>query len=92
MQSSLASMSFLRVSRSQTALLEGGAPNDLTWLACQTCWKCGKTGHLHQKCAAMQEERDAYREKNAMEWEKGTANAAMDETEDKVMVTECQDM
>src|SRR5258708_6374560 len=27
-------------------------PNDPTWLVHQTCWKCGKTGHLHQKCAA----------------------------------------
>ncbi|SRR5258708_18737443 len=35
-------------------------PNDPIWLAHQTCWACGKTGHLHQKCTAMQEEKDAY--------------------------------
>ena len=35
-------------------------PNDPIWLACQTCWACGKTGHLRQKCTAMQEEKDAY--------------------------------
>src|SRR5258705_366730 len=26
--------------------------NDLSWLACQTCWKCGKIGHLCQNCMA----------------------------------------
>ncbi len=42
-------------------------PNDPVWLAQQTCWTCGKVGHLHQHCSATQEERDAYCEKKDME-------------------------
>src|SRR5258708_608224 len=62
-------------------------PNDLNWLACQTCWKCGKTGHLHQKCMAMKEEKDTYRERKAAEQEGAAANMVTDEAEDKAMVT-----
>jgi gag-polypeptide of LTR copia-type len=42
-------------------------PNDPIWLARQTCWACGKTGHLRQKCTATQEEKDAYREEKDTE-------------------------
>src|SRR5260370_35928282 len=34
--------------------------NDPHWLAHQTCWHCGKVGHICQGCMAMQMERDAY--------------------------------
>src|SRR5258708_2273829 len=61
-------------------------PNDPTWLACQTCWRCGKISHLHQRCSVTQEERDAYREKKAAECKRATANATTDEAEDKVLV------
>ncbi len=36
-----------------------GKRNDPTWLSRQTCWTCGKTGHLHQKCTASQAEKQA---------------------------------
>ena len=63
-------------------------PTDPTWLAHQTCWKCGKISHLHRRCIATQEEKDAYREKKAAEWERAAANAATNEADNKAMVTE----
>src|SRR5258708_2613016 len=32
-------------------------PEDPAWLAQQTCWACGKVGHICQKCSATQGER-----------------------------------
>jgi len=40
-----------------------GKRNNPTWLSWQTCWVCGKVGHLHQKCTASQAEKQAYKEK-----------------------------
>ena len=34
--------------------------NDPSWLSQQSCWWCGKMGHIHQKCTASQAEKDAY--------------------------------
>src|SRR5258707_9612644 len=43
-------------------------PNNPQWLAKQTCWRCGKVGHIHPKCTALQAERDAYYMKKLAEW------------------------
>ena len=54
-------------------------PNDPTWLSRQTCWWCGKVGHICQKCTASQGEKEAYQVAKA----KGAANAnaASDESD-----------
>src|SRR5258708_5729024 len=61
-------------------------PNNPTWLACQTCWKCGKIRHLQQRCTATQYEKDAYREKKAAK--KSTTNTVMDDAEDQALIME----
>ena len=70
-------------------------PNDPSWLARQSCWACGRTGHIRQKCPAPQSERDEYRErklkeKGAMVTESSNAGAANDEVEvySKAMIAE----
>ena len=40
-----------------------GRKPDPLWILRQTCWNCGKTGHLRQKCPSSQAERQAYRDK-----------------------------
>jgi gag-polypeptide of LTR copia-type len=45
-------------------------PNDPTWLARQTCWRCGKVGHLCTKCSSTQAEKDAYQLKRIAERER----------------------
>ena len=42
-------------------------PNNPQWLAKQTCWRCGKVGHIHPKCTALQAEREAYYAKKVAE-------------------------
>ncbi len=50
-----------------------GKKSNSTWLSQQTCWACGRTGHLHQKCTASQAEKQAYKErKNSKCTETGT--------------------
>src|SRR5260221_5585446 len=46
--------------------------SDPKWLAKQTCWKCGKLGHIHQGCTASQAEKEAYHMSKA--GEQSTAN------------------
>ena len=31
-----------------------------TWASQQTCWDCGKVGHIHQRCTALQAKKQAY--------------------------------
>ena len=62
-------------------------PNDPSWLSQQTCWWCGKLGHIHQKCTVSQSEKEAYRIAKL----KGTtsANVAGDEPDKyKALVAE----
>src|SRR5260370_5642305 len=68
-------------------------PNDPQWLAHQTCWCCGKVGHICQRCMALQAERDAYCEKKMVGHDTSNAYAATDEPEiyAKVMVAEALD-
>jgi len=33
---------------------------DPTWASWQTCWNCGKVGHIHQRCTALQAKKQAY--------------------------------
>ena len=44
-----------------------GKKSDSTWLSQQTCWACGMVGHLCQKCATSQAEKQAYKEKKNSE-------------------------
>ena len=41
--------------------------NDPQWLAWQTCWKCGKFGHICQCCMESYAEREAYQMKKMVE-------------------------
>jgi hypothetical protein len=56
-----------------------GRKGDPPWLACKTCWDCGKTGHLRTKCTATEAEKEAYQKKKAAE--KENANATEDSEE-----------
>ena len=62
-------------------------PNNPSWLSQQTCWWCGKLGHIRQKCMASQFKKDAYRVAKT----KGgpSANATSDEPDEyKALVAE----
>src|SRR5260221_11753087 len=54
-------------------------PNNPQWLAKQTCWRCGKVGHIHPKCTALQAEREAYYMKKVAE--RNAANVTTGEPE-----------
>ena len=45
-------------------------------MAWQTCWKCGKVGHIHPKCTASYAEREAYYESKMAK--QNIANAVAD--------------
>ncbi|SRR5258707_2886672 len=51
--------------------------SDPKWLAKQTCWRCGKLGHIHQGCTASQAEREVYHASKAVE--QSTTNVISDE-------------
>ena len=65
-----------------------GRKSDPTWLACQSCWHCGKLGHLCQRCTASQAKRDAYRGQKNAEGTGGDANAVEPEVYLNAMMAE----
>ena len=61
-------------------------PNDPSWLVKQSCWSCGKMGHIQQKCVASQSEKDEFRDKKlrergAMATESSNAGTTGDDVE-----------
>src|SRR5258708_4444973 len=62
--------------------------NDPQWLAKQTCWKCGKVGHIQKGCTVSQAERDAYYAKKLVEQNAANVTANELEVYAKVMLAE----
>ena len=65
-----------------------GRKSNPTWLARQSCWHCGKLGHLRQRCTASQAEWDAYRGQKNAEGTGGDANAVEPEVYLNAMMAE----
>src|SRR5258708_28827355 len=75
----LATMSNALAAQGQHCQTKKKDTSNPKWLAKQTCWRCGKLGHIHQGCTASQAEREAYHMSKAVE--QSTANVVADESD-----------
>ncbi len=65
-----------------------GKKSDSTWLSWQTCWACGRTGHLHQKHTASQAEKQVYKERKNSKCTETGAQATTEQVTTEQVATE----